>query len=148
MIRKALLAPLTVLALVIGINVATQAPAHAAQSDCGVGYVVCLWAGAEPFTGSIYKIPPQPLGYCYNLPDWYNDEANHFYNRYQTRHVQFYQDRDCTGHQLHKNVPGCPTGPFPGQTSGEFWWDRSYTGNCHSANYDTNRLTSVFFNTG
>jgi hypothetical protein len=137
-----------VVAMMIGFGgaVAITTPAQAAQSDCWYGYV-CLWSGGEPFTGTIYRIPAMPRGYCFNVATSFNDRAVHFYNRMSQRSVEFYANANCTGHQLHKNVPGCPGGAFPGQTTGEFWWDSAWTGNCHGWNYDTNLLTSVYFNT-
>lgn len=132
--------------LALGFVVTVATPAQAARADCWYGYV-CLWDNGD-YTGTIHRIPASPLGYCYNIPagSGFNDRAESFYNRLATRHVQFYRDRDCTGHLQHRQSD-CFTGPHPGQTWGQFQFT-SHLHCLHSATHDANSTTSVFFNTG
>jgi hypothetical protein len=124
--RRKIAAFIVAVMLGVGAAAVVATPAQAAQSDCWYGYV-CLWSGGEPFTGTIYRIPAMPRGYCFNVASSFNDRGVHFYNRLSQRYVEFWDDAGCTGHQLHKNVPGCPLALTPGQGSGEFWWDTAYT---------------------
>jgi Peptidase inhibitor family I36 len=146
---RRLRAALVALVVVVGLTSAVASPAQAALSDCWYGYV-CMWAenGGPAYTGTIHRIPAMPLGYCYNIPSGsgFNDKADYFANELATRHVQFYRDRDCTGHLLHRQSD-CWQGPFRGQTYGQFQFKSTFSCS-HSATYDANSATSVFFNTG
>lgn len=142
--RKRLVALVAALLAATGLTLVASAPAQAAYTDCSVGYV-CLFDGYNG-TGAMHPIPVSPRGYCYNVPTSFNDRANSAYNRMTTRWVQFYTNAGCTGHLLHSAVD-CSGGPFEPHFALNFYVDGGDPW-CHfSPVNDSNRLTSVFFNT-
>jgi hypothetical protein len=149
MIKRRLSALLAALLLTLGIGAVAASPAFAAWDGCESGYV-CMYDG-NGGTGIRHSYHGVS-GYCTNINDVPNT-ANSFYNRRNdSKHIQVYSARNCTGTLLCKQSiavleceSGASDGPFPVGTAATFLESSRRGGGCWC---HRNNAESIFFNTG
>lgn len=117
-------------ALAASALVLTQAPAHAAASDCWPGYT-CIYDQDNQNGPPLFSARAVTSGACINVPTSANDRADSWYvNLSRGWYARFYLDAGCNGRQLCREWSG-GCGPWPWQSLGNF------------NNWDTNVLTSI-----
>jgi hypothetical protein len=79
--KKRISGLLVTLALVVGVTVSVQAPAHASFDWCHGSSVVCF---AEHTYGNGARWGPRsfPYGGCVNVPSYLNDKIDSLWNKY------------------------------------------------------------------
>jgi hypothetical protein len=143
-VRWVLVFIVTFVALLTTFQLIFVKAANASWSQCWIGHV-CIWDINSGSGTLLYSAHAQPPGTCQNIPSSAEDRANSFYNHMNNgRHVQFYGGDNCSGHALHKNDgSGGSLDPYYDGETGTFI--DTGTSPCHC---DSNRASSIFFNTG
>lgn len=131
-----------VLVMLVAVTGVAATPASAHYAHCAVGNV-CLWDADGGLHGGVGMISLGGIsGMCINLFGSQNDMANSYYNRRSDgKHVQFYEDANCTGRAF--PVANTPTPSTGDDASGNFKWGR-----CCMSTWEVNKVSSVFWNTG
>jgi len=133
----------TLMGLVLA--VAFVAPAAAAYSNCNVGYV-CGWYDTNGGGTRVELYGNGGTCVSFAGQPWDN-QFDSFRNNMTTngRHVQFYDNSNCTGQLLWRDSVWGDGGPFAVGVQDNFEWSTPRGG---AAVHHRNRASSAFFNTG
>lgn len=138
-IRSGLVALLLAAGIVVGVQSSAQALSY---NECPLG-LVCVWDrlnGGNNLIAAFFSSP----GTCYNLATFDRNKAQSFYNHLNNgKHVQFYDDPNCTGPLLRREA-NASQGPHAAGTKDSFCWNNNGCGGL----YSVRRLDSIWFNNG